>query len=135
MPQNSTFSPGPMTSRRPLPAAAARSALLGRADEIAARFFVRLKLDQAFLRRLFQQVREGAEAVIALVESRVAALERLLDHRAPDALVRVAFRHQRLERAEHQIESLLLLVAVRLVASGARRRGFAALLGAAPLLL
>src|SRR5687768_3120819 len=135
MPQKRTLSPGPMTSRRPLPAAAARSALLGRANEVAARFFVRLKLDQAFLRGLFEQVREGAEAVIALVESRVAPLQRLLDHRTPDALVGVALGHQRFERAEHQIESLLLLVAVRLVASGARRRGFAPLLRAAALLL
>src|SRR5262245_26398074 len=101
MPTNSTRSPGSMTSRMPL---------LRRADDVAARLLVGFKPDQAFLAGLFQQVGERAKAVVALVEARVAALERLLDHRAPDLLLGTALGGQRLERGQHQVERLLLLV-------------------------
>src|SRR5262245_7420166 len=98
------------------------------ADEVTTRLLVRLELDQAFLARFLEQVGERAKAVVALVEARVPALERLLDHRAPDLLLGPALGGQGLERGQHQVERLLLLVAVRLVAA-ARGRGFAALLG------
>src|SRR5437762_10824372 len=109
MPTNSTRRPGATTSRMPLPSAAASSAGVGlcRADEVAARFFIRLELDQLALLRLLEQIREGAKAVVGLVEARFAALQRLLDHRAPDALALAALGDERIERLEHQIEGLL----------------------------
>src|SRR5687768_5312000 len=104
MPQNSTRRPGAMTSRSRLSLAARSSALLGRPEDVAARFLVRLKPDQPLLAGLLQQIGKGAEAVVGLVEARVPALERLLHHRAPDLLVGAALGHQRLQRAEHQVE-------------------------------
>src|SRR3977135_2863359 len=136
MPQNSTRKPGAITSGMLLPFAAASCALRGRPDDVAARFLVRVKLDQALLLRFLQEIGEGAKAVVGLVEAGVAALERLLDHRAPDLLVGAALRDERLERAEHHVEGFLLLVAaVALVAARAGRRGLLALLRRAPLLL
>src|SRR6185436_18319719 len=111
MPQNRTFRRGARTSGMLLPRAAASSAALGRPDDVAARLFVRLKLDQAFLLGFLEQVGEGAEAVVGLVEARIPALQRLLHHRAPDLLVGAALGDQRLERAEHHVEGFLLLVA------------------------
>src|SRR5688572_21324399 len=100
MPQKRTFRPGAITSRRPLPAAASSSALLGRLDDVAAGFLVGFELDEAFLLGFLEEIGEGTEAIVRLVESRVPALERLLHHRAPDALVGVALGHQRFQRAE-----------------------------------
>src|SRR6185436_16002097 len=97
-------------------------------DDEAARLAVRLKLDEALLLRFPEQIGERAEAVIGLVESGITAFERLLHHRAPDLLVRPALGDQRLERAEHDVESFLLLVL-------GRRRSFLALLRRAALLL
>src|SRR3982751_490828 len=99
MPQNSTSSPGAITSFRRLARAASRSALLGRTEDVAARFFVRLKLDQPLFPRLLEQIGKGAEAVVVLVEAGIAPLERLLHHRAPDLLVRAALGHERFQRA------------------------------------
>src|SRR6185436_10519211 len=113
MPTNRTSRRGAMTSRMPLPAAAASSAELGRPQDVAARLLVRLKLDQSLVARLLEQVGERAVAVVGLVEAGVAALERLLDHRAPDLLVGAALGDQRLQRAEQEVERLLLLVLAR----------------------
>src|SRR5207253_10919399 len=130
MPTKSTRSLGASTSRMPLPAATASSAGVGLcgADEVAARFLIRLELDQAALLGFLEQIGEGAEAVVGLVEAGLSALERLLDHRAPDALALAALGDERVERLDDQIEGLLLLV----LAGG---RGLAALLGGAALLL
>src|SRR5262249_19717251 len=132
MPTKSTRRSGAMTSAIALPSAARSSARVGlcRPDEVAARLLVRVKLDQAFLARFLEQVGEAAEAVVGLVEAGVAALQRLLDHRAPDLLLRAALGLQRFQRAEHQVEGFLLLVAA---AAGGRR--LAPLLRRAPLLL
>src|SRR5688572_16991377 len=140
MPTNSTLSCGAMTSRMPLFAARARSAesglpLLGRLDHVAAGFLVGFELDETLLFGFLEEIGEGTEAIVRLVEARVSALQRLLHHRAPDALVGVALGHERLERAEHQVEGLLLLVTVALVAAGARGRRLAPLLRRAALLL
>src|SRR3954470_8739498 len=118
MPQKSTFRRGATKSRSRLRRAAASSAALGRRDEVAARLLIRLEPDQAFLFRIFQQIRERAEAVVRLVEAGLPALEGLLHHRAPDALAFAALGDQRLQRLEQHVEGLLLLVL-------ARRRGFA----------
>src|SRR5437763_12788767 len=111
MPTKSTRSPGASTSRMPLPAAAASWADVGlcRADEVAARFFIRLELDEAALLGFLEQIREGAEAVVGLVEAGFAALQRLLDHRAPDALALAALGNERVERLQHDVVGLLLL--------------------------
>src|ERR1700741_1502863 len=140
MPTERTFNPGATTSRMPWSAARARSAasglpLLRRFDHVAAGFLVGFELDEAFLFGFLEEVGKATEAIVRLVEARVAALECLLHHRAPDALVGVALGHQRVERAEHQVEGLLLLVAVALVAARARGRGLAPLLRRAALLL
>src|SRR5437868_345912 len=116
MPTNRTRSPGAITSRRPLPSEASSCARLGGAtepldgpDDVAAGLAVLLELDEAFFFRIFEQVRECLVAVVGLVEARIAALERLLHHRAPDLLVGAALGDERLESAEHLVVSLLLL--------------------------
>src|ERR1051326_6341589 len=115
MPTKSTRRFGAMTSAMALPSAAASSSRVGlcRPDEVAARLLVRVKLDQAFVAGFLEQIGEAAEAVVGLVEAGVAALERMLDHRAPDLFLRPALGLQRLEGAEHQVEGLLLLVPAR----------------------
>src|SRR5258706_4952542 len=130
MPTKSTRRPGAMTSGMPLPSAALSSAGVGlcRADEVAARFLIRLELHQSAALGFLEQVGEGAEAVVGLVEAGLAALERLLDHRAPDALALAALGDERVERFEQEVEGLLLLVL-------ARGRGLATLLRRAALLL
>src|SRR3989337_1348739 len=136
MPQNSTLRPGPITSRRPLPAAARNASLLGGPDHVAAGLLVGLELDEALLLGFLEELGEPMESIVRLVEAGVAALERLLHHRAPDALVGITLGPQGLGRAQHQVEGLLLLVAaVAFVAARAHRRGVAALLGGAALLL
>src|ERR1051325_5661023 len=130
MPTKSTRSRGAITSRMPLPAAAATSAGLGLcgADEVAARLLIRVELHQPFRRCLLEQIRERAKAIVRLVEAGLAALESLLDHRAPDALVLAALGDERVERLEHELERFLLLV----LAGGG---GVAAFLRPAALLL
>src|SRR5688572_7428340 len=110
MPQKSTRSPGAITSCRRFVRAASSAARSGRTEDIAARLLVRLKPDQSLLARLLEQIRERAVAVVGLVEPWVTALQRLLHHRAPDLLVCAALGDERLERAEQEIERLLLLV-------------------------
>src|SRR5678815_5266832 len=90
MPTKSTRRPGAMTSRMPLSFAARSSTLLGRADDVAAGLFVGLELDEVFLLRILEKVREGLVAVVGLIETRVPALERLLHHRSPNLLLRAA---------------------------------------------
>src|SRR3954469_19897953 len=123
MPQKSTLRRGAMTSRSVFARAASSSAGAGLRwpDGVAAGLFVRLELDEAFRRGIFQKVGEGAEAVVGLVEARLPALQRLLDHRAPDVLAFTALGDQRAERLDQEVERFLLLVL-------ARRRGLAALL-------
>src|SRR4029077_886480 len=110
MPTNSTLRPGPITSRRFLLRELSRVARSGRAEDVAARLLVRLKLDQPLLAGLLQQVGERAIAVVGLVEAGIAALERLFHHRAPDLLVGAALGDQRLERAEQEVVGFLFLV-------------------------
>src|SRR5215216_3829454 len=87
----------------------------GAAYDVAAGFLIRLERQELAILRLFQQVAEGAEAEVALVEPGVAALERLLDHRAPDLLVLVALFGERVERVDHQVERFLLAVLLALL--------------------
>src|SRR5690242_2393136 len=128
MPTKRTLRSGAMTSRRPLPSEASRSARLGLADEIAARFFIRLETDQALFFGVLEQVRKRAVTVVGLVEAGLSALQGLLDHRAPDFLARAALGRERLQRLDDEIERLVLLL-------GARPGSFLALLGGAALLL
>src|SRR5262245_51432429 len=108
MPTKSTRKPGAMTSRMPLSFAARSCALLGRPDDVAARFLVRLELDEVLLFRILEKIGESLVAVVGLVEAGIAAFQRLLDHRAPDLLLGAALRGQRFQGAEHQVERLLL---------------------------
>src|SRR6266436_1248393 len=123
-----------LRARRARPAtnsAGASSSALGRAYEVAARFLVGLKLDEPPFFRFLEEVGEGLEPIVGLVESGLAALERLLDHRAPDSLALAALGDERLQGLEEEVEGLLLLVAF--VFAG--RRGLPLLLGGAPRLL
>src|SRR5688572_9374935 len=110
MPQNSTRRPGATTSRSRFPAAAASWSLLGAANDVAARLLVGLEPHETAARRLFEEIVERAEAVVGFIEAGIPAFKRLLDHRAPNLLIGAALGHQRVERAEQQIESFLLLV-------------------------
>src|SRR5262245_328615 len=110
MPTKSTRSRGAMMTRTPLFFAASSCARLGRPYDLAARLLVRLKLDKAFFLGFLEEVGEGTETIVRLVEAGIAALERLLDHRAPDLFFGTALRGESLERAEHLVERLLLLV-------------------------
>src|SRR5882724_8740823 len=116
MPTKRTRRPGAMTSRMLLFLAASSSARLGRVDEalggpddVAARLFVGLELDEVFLFRILEEIRESLVAVVGLVEAGVPALARLLHHRAPDLLFRAALGGQGLEGTEHQVDRLLAL--------------------------
>src|SRR5438105_13049067 len=103
MPTKSTRSLGASTSRMPLPAATASSAGVGLcgADEVAARFLIRLELDQAALLGFLEEIGEGAEAVVGLVEAGLSALERLHDHRAPYALALASRAHESVKHHQH----------------------------------
>src|SRR5712691_3407184 len=103
MPQNSTFSRGVITSRSLLPRAAASATRLGGPDQVAARLLVGLELDEAALLRVLEEIGECLEAIVGLVESGLAALERLLDHRAPDFLAFAALRDERVQRLEKKV--------------------------------
>src|SRR5207245_1818400 len=99
-------------------AAHARGAakLDGTANDVAARLVIALEGDRAALRGFLEQLVERAEAVVALVESRAAALQRLLDHRAPDLVLRAPLGEQGVDGGEHEVERFLLLVFVLLLA-------------------
>src|SRR5258708_12902915 len=83
MPQNSTSSPGAITSRRCFPRAAFRAAALGRAYEVAARLLVGLELDEPPFFRFLEEVGEGLEPIVGLVEPALPPLEPLLPHQPP----------------------------------------------------
>src|SRR5688500_19660963 len=77
-------------------------------DDVAAGFLIFFEVDEPPRPRFLEQVAEAAEAVVRLVEARSLALDRLLDHRAPDLLVLVTLVGERFDRREHEIERLLL---------------------------
>src|SRR4051812_27098112 len=104
MPQNRTLSPGARTSRRVLLRAASSWSRLGRPDEVAARFLVRLNPDQSFLGGFFDQIGEGLEPIVGLREAGLAALERLLDHGPPDLLAFAALGDERVQGLEKNVE-------------------------------
>src|SRR4030067_184943 len=95
-------------------ATTARGLFFGRKarDDVAAGLLVVLQLQQATRLRRFQQFAEGAEAVVGLVETGLAALQSLLDHRAPHLFLLAAFLEQILDRFHHQVECFLLLLRV-----------------------
>src|SRR3982751_3254775 len=113
MPQKSTLRSGPITSRSVFTRAASSSAGVGLRcpDEIAARLFIGLELDEAALFRVLEEVRECLEAIVGLVEAGLPALERLLDHRAPDFLALAPLGDERVQGLDEKVEGLLLLVA------------------------
>src|SRR4030095_10879492 len=82
-------------------------AVAGQAYPVIRRVFVALELDASARRGLFEQPRERPESIIRLVESRVAALQRLLHHRAPDLVFFTPFGDERLDRVRHEIDRLL----------------------------
>src|SRR6188768_3510225 len=79
-------------------------------NDVAAGFLISFQIDEAVLLRVFEQITEGAKPIVRLVEARVATLERLLDHRAPDFFILIAFARKRFYGVEHQIERFLLAI-------------------------
>ena len=66
----------------------------GRGAENIGALVVATEAEQAAIGRLFKQVAEAAEAVVTLVETRIAALDHFLEHGGPDALAVAAIGHQ-----------------------------------------
>src|SRR6185369_10700969 len=58
--------------------------------DVRAGALVLLQLDDVLALGVFQELREGAVAVVALVEGGLLALHRLLDHRAPEDVLVLA---------------------------------------------
>src|ERR1019366_4842932 len=71
-------------------------------NPVTAGLLVRLQLQKTALLRFQQQVVKRTETVGALVETRIAALDRLLDHRTPYRLVRIALLGDGFQRFHHQ---------------------------------
>ncbi|OPZ04622.1 MAG: hypothetical protein BWZ09_01666 [Alphaproteobacteria bacterium ADurb.BinA305] len=93
----------------------------GAGDE-DARLLVAAEFQQAARLRFLEQVAEGAEAEVALVEIGLAALDRLLEHRGPDLAALAAFGEQRVEGLDGNVDRLaaarLELLAAGLVLLG-----------------
>ena len=75
-------------------------------DHVGPAALVRFQFHDSLGRRIFQQFAERPVAVIALVERRLFALDRVLDHRRPQHLL--VFAPQRQQRFEQQFEGLAL---------------------------
>src|SRR5689334_14795874 len=84
------------------------AALAGQVDDMTAGALVVLQRQQAAALGVFQQLAERVIAVVALAKAGLPALDRLLDHRAPHALLLAAVALQRLHRLDHQLERFLL---------------------------
>src|SRR5262245_34189998 len=107
---STTSNPRDVMSEVLIPAIPFDSARGGTRDDVAAGLRVEFEVDQLAVARLLEQVTEGLEAVVALVEPRFAPLQRLLDHRAPDLLLRVALGEEVLGRLHHELDALLAAV-------------------------
>ncbi len=62
-----------------------------------AGLFVTPHVEQTALLRRFEQRTEGAEAIVRFIEIRLAALDRLFQHRRPDLAALTTFGKQRIE--------------------------------------
>src|SRR6186713_738826 len=87
-------------------------------NDVAAGLRVELQLDQLAVARFLEEGAEALEAVIALVEPGLAALQGLLDHRSPDFLFLVALGEEILGSLHHELAPFLAAV----VRAGLRRR-------------
>ncbi|CUJ77982.1 Uncharacterised protein [Achromobacter dolens] len=95
-------------AQRRLAAAPGRRAARAVAVHVGARFLLAPDVQEAARLRLVQQVAEGAETVIGLVEIGPAALEGVLQGRGPDLAAVAALGHQRLESLDHHVHGLRL---------------------------
>src|SRR6185295_8211734 len=77
-------------------------------DDVAARLLVATQGHDAAALGVFEQVREGPEAVVGLVEGRLLALHGLLDHGAPEHFLVLALEGE--HRVHQQREDFLLLL-------------------------
>src|SRR5471032_1746449 len=73
-------------------------------EHVGAGFFIAAEFEQAARFRLFQQIAEGAEAIVGLAEVRLAALDRFLQHRGPDLAAVAALGDQRIEGADGDVD-------------------------------
>src|SRR5215469_17438188 len=81
--------------------------VLRQAHDVAARLLVALERERPAVLTFLEQGIERAEAIVRLVEPGLAALQRLLDHRAPDLLVPAALGDERFERLGREFDRLL----------------------------
>src|SRR5688572_11804873 len=91
-------------------------------DDVAAGFRVEVEADQLAVAGFLEQLAECLEPVVALVEAGLAALDRLLDHRSPDLLLRIALGEQVLGGLHHELDALLPAVVPAGCGSGRRFR-------------
>src|SRR5688572_19051513 len=76
-------------------------------DDVRPRFGVALDFDQVVGLGVLEQLAERIVAVVLLVEGRLLALHRLLDHRSPENLFVLA--HESLDRVDEELEAFGLL--------------------------
>ncbi|CAB3921618.1 hypothetical protein LMG26846_05644 [Achromobacter insuavis] len=117
-------------AQRRLAANPGRRAARAVAVDIGARLLLAPDVQEAARLRFVQQVAEGAEAVVRLVEIGPAALERVLQGRSPYLAAVAAFGHQRLEGLDHHVHRLGL-ARLQLFLAAALFIGRAALAGIA----
>jgi hypothetical protein len=63
---------------------------------------------------------EDTETVTGFVETRLAAFQRLLEHRAPDLFLFTTFLQQGLDRFKYQVQRFLFLVILPGLCAGGR---------------
>ena len=107
------------------------------AKHVSARLVVAAKLQQPTFLRVFEQVAEGAKAVVAFAEIGFAAFDGFLEDRRPDLAGVSALGDQGLERFHGQLDTLqaarvLCFAAVALFFGAATRRGRIVVAGALP---
>ena len=95
-------------------------------DDIAAGLFVGFQVHEAAGSRFLEEAVEGTKAIVRFVKARAAALEGLLDHRAPNLLLRTTFFGQRFERLHDEVERFLGSIFLLFIFLGCRRSCFAA---------
>src|SRR5688572_31744681 len=94
-------------SSTPQTGCAAISAGRDAREDVAARLRIELEVDQLAVAGFLEQLPEGLETVVVLVEAGLPALDRLLDHGTPDLFLGIAFRKQVFGRLHQQFDALL----------------------------
>ena len=119
----------PAIVRRPSAAVSAR-VLIHDPHRVAAGLLVRAAASSSpRFSRVGQQVIERSESIGAFVETRMAALDGLFDHRAPDRFAAAAFLGQCFQGFDDQLQRIVEVRALVLGGCAVSGRGIAAGLG------